>query len=69
MDSVQVYLCDPEKNVECCKMICKHNPQANTHWPCETTCNRAYAKLDGNGDPITMDIFGAPPEEGVCDDY
>lgn len=53
------YLCDPDKNTECRKSICKHNASAYTGC-CIRTSHREYAKLDEEGKPIIQSVSYYP---------
>ena len=45
-----LYLCDPEKNVQCKKTYCIYNPDAK--WRCcNMTSEKEYARLDLKGQP------------------
>lgn len=57
----QVYICDPEKNKECSKTTCIHNPEAK-YRDCELTLHRGYAKVGIDGLPIR---FEEEIEDGV----
>lgn len=46
-----LFACDPEKNVECPKTGCKHNPNAK-YQACYCTTHSRFAKLDQDGDAI-----------------
>lgn len=43
-----LYLCDPDKNVDCPKTVCQSY--------CKNTTKQEFAKLDENGLPITENI-------------
>lgn len=49
-----VYLCDPEKNAECCArgLSCAYNAETPREQRlCISTTNREYALEDGSGQP------------------
>jgi hypothetical protein len=46
-----LYICDPQKNTECKKLVCVHNPDA-IYRACAKTKNPAFAVLDENGEPM-----------------
>ena len=60
---MKIYLCDPEKDEECSKMLCQKL--------CFQTFHKEYAKLDENGEPIvagdtgdiTMEFYAEGSEE------
>ena len=51
-DEAVLYWCDPEKNTECRKMICRHVLTLAEGGVCEATFNPAFALLDENGQPM-----------------
>lgn len=51
MERPTLYLCDPDKNTECRKTSCVHNPVAVGPL-CRSTKHFEFAKLDEDGDPI-----------------
>lgn len=54
-----LYLCDPEKNTECSKTGCYHNPNAECEKKdgCKATSNKEYAKLTESGKPIVNTLI------------
>jgi hypothetical protein len=54
-DCELTYACDHEKNTQCHKTSCKHNP--NTKYSdCESTISRDFAKTEKDGEPIIHSI-------------
>lgn len=52
------YMCDPDKNTECKKRSCKHNPAAE--YPvCDRTSNPEYAVLDEANQPMELPEWSA----------
>ena len=45
MSMEPIYKCDPDKNIECLKTYCKHNPDAEYKF-CEYTTDIEYS-IDG----------------------
>ena len=54
-DEAVLYWCDPEKNTECRKMGCRYVLRPCEGGVCEATFQRAFARLDENGKPMTYD--------------
>lgn len=50
-----LYWCDPEKNTECRKMICRHVLTLAEGGVCEATFNPAFALLDEHGKPMVYE--------------
>lgn len=48
-----LYLCDPEKNTDCRKNSCEHNP-LSAFPVCKATKYPEFAKLDESGKPIRL---------------
>lgn len=47
----ELYLCDPNKNVECRKTSCKYDTNAKWH-ECDCTTKKEFAMLDEHDEPI-----------------
>ena len=54
MERPTLYLCDPEKNTDCRKSSCVHNPDA-IHKACFATANPELAVLDRAGMPVRLE--------------
>ena len=55
-----IYICDPAKNKNCPKTICKHRP--GSYGMCEYTRNAEFAETDEQGRPI--EVKGDSDENG-----
>lgn len=53
---MKLYLCAPEKNVNCSKRSCKAISGGDSYKQCELTSNLDCAKLDADGKPITVEV-------------
>ena len=50
-----LYWCDPEKNTECAKRICKYVLTKEEGGVCEATFQPAFARTDENGKPMVYE--------------
>lgn len=54
-DQATLYWCDPERNTECKKLGCRYILRPEEGGVCEATFRRAFARRDGNGEPMIYD--------------